>query len=1439
MYLPLLLLVGCLTAYLGIQLSQARQDRVESRDAVQLQASARLMSSELERSLQQLQGLDREPALLRALAASPAQSRLLVQALLESLLYRNAPYAQARWLGPDGIERVRVNRDGSAVVPVAQDELQDKSDRSYFTSAIGLAPGQFYLSALDLNVEHGEIEVPHRPTIRAAIRLPALRGADQGLLVINLAVQHLLDDFGLTSLSTLAGHCLLLDSRGNWLLAPDPHDAWGHLFGRQDTLATRQPQVWRQIAAAPSGRLQDASGLWIWNSVEPGRLWPGQVQAAESWKLVSHLDHDQLSQLWWTGWPLLLFNALAVLLLLAFGVRRYSQLLNAHGLAAAELAAARQLQQSQAELQRSHDLLQLAERGAGIGFWDWDMDLGPDRLNWSQQIFKLFGLDPAQAVASFKTWRQALHPDDLAAAEASIAAALSQRKPFVTSYRVVLPDGAIRWIDAFGQANYDETGAPRHFSGLCLDATERKQAEQALIELNADLERRVRARTAEIQLLAENASDVVYRGSRTLIEWVSPSVTAVAGWLPGEMVGRPYLEFIHPDDVASVAAAFQSLEQHERVTFEARVLVRDGGFRWISVVVRVLSNEDGSFQSLVGGWRDIQAEVEIRKQLSESRQQIEQALAEMTASEARFHAIFAQAPIGIALTGSRSGQIYECNERYAAISGRSIDEMRHADWMQFTHPDDIQADRDCMARMNAGEIPGYQLDKRYLRPDGSVVWVRLTVARLKTDPGESPRHLCMVEDITEQRRVEQSLLEAKEAAEQASRSKSAFVANMSHEVRTPMNAVLGFLDILAGSGLDEQQGVLVDKVQKSSRALLRILNDILDFSKLDAGAVDLELAPFELDDVLHDTTELFALTASSKGLELVLDLPPGLPQHYRGDALRLGQILINLLGNAVKFTDRGSVHLAVRVLDQEAGQTRLRFEVADTGIGLKPEQMERLFHPFVQADNSTTRRFGGTGLGLTIAKRLVELMDGEIGVRSEPGQGATFWFTVRLAAVEGQALTPATLRPERVLLVDDHDSVREILGRMMRSWGFSVDAVADAPAALRRLRQSEQDDSHYSLLVLDWSMPGHDGLWLLRQLHQMTAAQQMQRTPAVLMVTAYDRLALVRAAADGPVLPDAVLSKPVTASHLFNTVLELQQRGFVRLPAVEAAAFDPYLQAEPIRGAELLLVEDNPANQEIALAMLGKMGLNVSVANDGREALQLLSARRHDLVLMDLQMPVMDGFEATEVIRASDWGRDLPIIAMTAAAFADDRRRVLDAGMNDFVSKPVDPQQLLGALLRWLPPRQAPAAEPLQSVVLPASPPQTLPVQLEGFELAQTLERLGQDQSLLLLVMRQFLHDFDPDDWAGEFDAACREVQPLTAQRLAHTLKGVAANLGATRLQAAAAALEVELKAQPGDPGRLQRCRDDCLAALRAATAVLRAGLPAGDAARAARRLRP
>ena len=665
-------------------------------------------------------------------------------------------------------------------------------------------------------------------------------------------------------------------------------------------------------------------------------------------------------------------------------------------------------------------------------------------------------------------------------------------------------------------------------------------------------------------------------------------------------------------------------------------------------------------------------------------------------------------------------------------------------------------------------------------------------------------------------------------AQAANEAKSAFLANMSHEVRTPMNAVLGFLDMLLDTPLDQEQRTLVQKVKHSARALLGILNDILDFSKIDAGKVELESTPFRLEQVLRECVELFDITATEKGLEVIIDAPAALIGRYRGDPLRLSQILNNLLGNAIKFTEHGSVVIAVQACgDDEDRQRRLRFEVRDTGIGLSSELTARLFQPFIQADVSTTRRFGGTGLGLTICKRLVELMGGAIGVDSEAGAGATFWFELPLEIeAGGEAAPPSRLRRERVLVVDDHDGARAVLERRLVKWGFDVDCLADAESALQSILQAATTGRPFSLLLVDWRMPHKDGLWLLAQLHAAQTTGRLKRTPSVVMVTAHERHALLRAAADGPVLPDAVLSKPVTSSQLLDTIADLQRHGFVHLPETESGVVDLQTRAARIRGAELLLVEDNPTNQEIAQAMLRKMGLRVSLANNGREALDWLAEHEADLVLMDLQMPVMGGLEATAAIRATDRGRELPIIAMTAAAFADDRQRVLDAGMNDYVSKPVDPQQLLVTLLRWLPERADTGAPAPTVTAMPsattepsvAAPPEP-EIRLAGFDLTATRRRLDGDEPLLIRILRGFMRDFA--DWPAEFAAARAENDTSRLQHQAHTLKGAAANVGAVEVAATAVALEQAL-IEGAEAHRIDALQTRCLTALTAAIEALR-----------------
>ena len=1462
----------CLAMLIGIGLAvRAATGQVTGLLAAESEQAVALNAGTFERILitasRDLRYLARSRALGDCLEDMATDRRDCLQRDWSAFVSAKPQYDQIRWIDETGLERVRVDRSPDGPVVVPQAELQNKADRYYFTETMALPPEAVYVSPLDLNIEQGAIEQPHKPMLRLAQRVFDRNGHSRGIVIVNYIALNLLE-----ALADLhASDTWLLNQDGYWLRGPSAEDEWGFMLGHPErTLAQRHPDAWARISTETHGQFETAAGLWSFDTVIPTRslaedraetlatrLRGPDADAAsaepftvadhgERWKLVDFVPravyHAEIAGIW-LRYGAILFALLAIILGSARAlVRSQRRELRAYA-AAAE--------------RESEERLQLAIDGASLGVWDWDF--ASNRLNWSDLCKEHLAL-PVGREPSLGHFLAVLHPDDRARVEALIRHCAETGEDYATDYCIVRPDGTQHWIGALGRVYRADDGTALRMAGTTQDISARKQAQAQLSALNRELEQRVEARTAELQ---------------------------------------------------------QALEQAAR-------------------------------------------------------------------SEARFRTMFEQAPLGIALIDSLTGQIHEVNERFAAIAGRTREEMMRIDWIQITHPDDVQADLDNMARLNAGEIPGFQMDKRYLRPDGSVVWASLTVAPMTIAAGESPRHLAMVEDISERKRLEVALAEsearyrlaieatkaalwdvdlvtgeqvvndywypqlgyavgevepsytrwrshlhpddlpridqaiehfmqgtssgfaldyrvltktgavrwlhgmgevvsrdangralrmigtttditcqreheqalraAKAEADAANAAKGAFVANMSHEVRTPMNAVLGFLDILLDTPLDTEQRGLVQKVKHAAQALLRILNDILDFSKLDAGKVVLESAPFRLDAVLQQVAELFAVVAHEKGLELVIDAPPALAGGYRGDALRLSQILNNLVDNAIKFSDRGSVEIVVRAaaapvaspeqIEQteqaepseqtdQADRRWLRIEVRDRGIGLTPEQVAQLFQPFAQADASITRRFGGSGLGLTISKRLVEIMGGVIGVDSAEGAGSTFWLELPLAvdATVAEA-RGGDLAPGRVLVVDDQASVREVLEHYLSTWGFRVDTAADADSALARLRAAAEEAEPVSLLILDWKMPRHDGLWLLEQLQGAVAEGRLRRIPIVLMVGAFERQALREAAARGPLQPDLVLSKPVSQSMLLEAIADLQQHGYVRRPPVEVGTLDPDARARRIRGAELLLVEDNLTNQEVALAVLRKLGLRVSVANNGREALDTLAAKRFDLVLMDLQMPVMDGFETTAAIRAADWGRDIPIIAMTAAAFLEDRERVLAAGMNDHVSKPIDRQQLVSALLRWLPARvEAQPAEPEPEPVMTSAPgsaavadeTSAAALHLDGFDLPGTRQRLGDDETLLRVILGSFLRELQ--DWSAKLAAARAVADTKTAVRLAHTLKGAAANVGAVQVQATAEALEAALQ-DAAEPARVDALLADCLVALEVTRAALRAYLP-------------
>ncbi|PWC34235.1 response regulator [Azospirillum sp. TSO35-2] len=730
------------------------------------------------------------------------------------------------------------------------------------------------------------------------------------------------------------------------------------------------------------------------------------------------------------------------------------------------------------------------------------------------------------------------------------------------------------------------------------------------------------------------------------------------------------------------------------------------------------------------------------------------------------------------------------------------------------------------------------LEDTYWTKFGLPVAVEYTASPMLGD-GKVEGAVVVFHEIAERKRAEAAMQRARLAAEAASRAKSEFLANMSHEIRTPMNAILGLIHLLQQTELTDRQSDYAQKLRVSAQSLMGILNDILDFSKVEAGKLELERADFRLDDLLQTLAVIVGSAAQEKDIDVLFSVAPDVPLDLIGDPLRLQQILINLAGNAIKFTDQGEVVVSVRLRSQSDDRAVLDFAVRDTGIGIRPEQRERLFQAFSQGDSSTTRRFGGTGLGLAICARLVRLMNGSMDVESEVGKGSVFRFQVEFGRHAGTGGSDAALPPRlvprdlSVLVVDDNATARDVLSEIAAAFGWSVTACCDGRAAIDELERAAAGGRSYDVVLMDWKMPGMDGIEAARRIR----ADARAGTPMIIVISGYGRDRLGSRFEEAGVA--GFLVKPVTASTLLDAVTVAYAHGGRDAdPAPDADAADGAADGTPdgptagtstgpgnalcgpgwdsrpaLHGRRLLLADDNAISQQVAREILERAGAAVTVVASGRQAVDCvrLAETPFDAALLDVQMPDMDGFEATAAIRALAGGRRLPIIAMTASAMPADRQRCLDNGMDDHVPKPLDLPQLFATLARWLGPplvaaagRAAPCApasvlkeaamaagmagQGRDDVLAAARRPDGLPDTLPGIDLSDALNRLDGDGGLLRRFLAEFLGSYAD---VAERIATAVEADDLSgAKAVAHELKSVAGNLGARRLSAAADAVQ-------------------------------------------------
>ena len=968
-------------------------------------------------------------------------------------------------------------------------------------------------------------------------------------------------------------------------------------------------------------------------------------------------------------------------------------------------------------------------------------------------------------------------PEHRARLQKTIATSLETGTPFLEEITIFDKNKTAKQLQLRGQAIDDEKKNSTYFDGFVLDITERVQLKANLIES----ENRFKS------IIESIADGVIVFDQEGVVQNFSTAAESIFGYNKDDMIDKN-ISTLEPIDTPKENSIIEQSKQLKKTSatnnrFEVIGVCHNQNQFPIDLSVReaVLDNQ----KVFIGIFRDI------------TERQIQDRL--LKASEERLEAATSGARIGLWEYYPQEDHL-RINDVWSTMLGYGATEFLESStpWslvkggmdtsINIIHPDEQANSLKQMQSYLRGQMSEFRHEMRFLCKDGNYKWI-LSIGRItETDENKDPVRISGIHiDINELKQLENNYFAAKKLAEDANKAKSDFLANMSHEIRTPMNAIIGMSHLALETELDKKQRNYIDKVHRSAESLLGIINDILDFSKIEAGKLDVENVEFNLADTLDNLVNFISIKAEEKHLELLFDVEPNIPMDLVGDPLRLTQVLVNLANNAIKFTQQGEVILHISSQFQCDDYTELCFTISDTGIGMTEEQQNKLFQPFTQADASTTRKHGGTGLGLTISKKLVHLMGGSIDVTSEIDKGSSFSFKITFARQERasqQTFNPAN-NVNRILVIDDNIHALEIFDKMLTTLGYDVVVKDNANDGLQTLLDNDIN-TPFQIVFMDWQMPEVNGIEAVSIIQNK---MKLMNLPKVFMVTAYGREELKIQL--GKLTTEKILTKPVTVSTLNDSIIDSMgaRKGIlIQKNLRQEKSMD---DIESLRGASILAVEDNELNQELILGLLSNNGIACTVANNGQEALEVINNNDFDGILMDCQMPIMDGYTATRKIREIEKFKNMPILAMTANAMTGDREKAIDAGMNDHIPKPINVSYMFKIMNKWIRVKNANNETNLKALPYATETSSMQGVTLNYIDIKDGLNRTMKDEALYLRLLKKFVSG--QSNFFESYQVALHKNDTEIANRLIHSLKGLAGNIGAKTLQVASKDLEYQL----------------------------------------------